>query len=73
MRRSDLYCPYCHAYAGRIRDDGEFECAECGRIAQIDYGSVARDYGTEKAKRRWKRQSRERGETKQMTLGLEAA
>jgi len=67
---ADLWCPYCHAYAGRIRADGEFWCPECGRAAQIDYGAVVADYGTAKAKRRWERQGREREETKQMTLAL---
>jgi len=69
---ADLWCPYCHAYTGRIRDNGEFWCPACGRAAQIDYDAVVQDYGTEKAKRRWERQRRERGETKQMTLGLGA-
>lgn len=67
MRRSDLWCPYCSAYAAEW-DGNELRCGACGRIAMLDYGYVVAEYGTDKAKRRWKRQSRERGKATQLRL-----
>lgn len=69
MRRSDLWCPYCQAYAAEW-DGNELRCGACGRIAMLDYGYVVAEYGTDKAKQVWRQ--RDAG-AKQMTLGWEAA
>jgi len=37
---ADLWCPYCHSYTGRIRDDGEFWCPECGGSGWLYYPAV---------------------------------
>lgn len=66
-----LWCPYCEKYAARW-DGHELRCAACGHIAQIDYGQVVEAYGPAKAQRMWQKRRAGR-ETKQMTLGLEAA
>jgi hypothetical protein len=53
MRRSDLWCPYCQAYAAEW-DGNELRCGACGRIAMLDYDAVIAYYGTDKAKRVWR-------------------
>jgi len=68
MRRSDLWCPYCGAYAATW-DGDELRCEACGRIAQIDYPRVVEAYGPAKAKRVWEKQRAGR-ETAQMTLAF---
>jgi glutaredoxin len=69
MRRSDLWCPYCQAYAATW-DGNELRCGACGRIAQLDYGYVVAEYGPDKARRVWERKN---AGAKQMTLGWGAA
>lgn len=69
MRRSDMWCPYCQAYAAEW-DGNELRCGACGRIAMLDYGYVVAEYGTDKARQVWGQ--RDAGPA-QMTLGLEAA
>ena len=66
MRRSDLWCPYCQAYAAEW-DGNELRCGACGRIAMLDYGYVVAEYGTDQAKLVWGERD---AEPAQMTLGF---